>query len=340
MLFSVIIPAYNAETTLYACLESVQNQTCSDFEVIMVDDGSRDNTTQIMEEFCAKDVRFKKVYQQNKGVSSARNNGIDKASGDYLVFLDSDDRYETGYLHAFQKMIQLFPEYDHYWCNYFWVTSQKEEISNEKNESIQESICILNRAEIMTLHERVLDAALWNKAYKRSIVEKYGIRMRRDISLGEDLLFNYQYLDVTRPEILMNQSSMYAYTSAENGTLNSKYRDDLEQIYDLLDEKILYYLQKWQVSQEQMTKYYNSVFYGLERVLFNVFREENTQPYFEKLRKNTRILFSKKFRAALKRSNCFIHPLFRVGYTIGCWPVIQILNKLAETKQGHKQRNM
>lgn len=185
----------------------------------------------------------------------------------------------------------------------------------------------------MTLHERALDAAPWNKAYKHSVVRQYGIRMPEDLSLGEDLLFNYQYLDVTCPEILLNTIPMYVYTCAENETLNSKYRADLEQIYLLLDQQILDYLLKWRVDQEQMSRYYNSVLYGQERVLRNTFRNENKSSYINKIKTNTRILKSRKFRTALNNANCFIHPLYRLGYALGCWPIIQVLDKIVEIRR-------
>ena len=88
---SVIVPVYNVENYIRDMLLSVQNQTFKDFEVILINDGSPDNSQSIIEEFCRADKRFKCFVQENGGVAAARNNGIQKATGDYLVFYDPDD---------------------------------------------------------------------------------------------------------------------------------------------------------------------------------------------------------------------------------------------------------
>lgn len=94
MLFSIIIPIYNVEKYLRACLDSVLNQTFSDWEAVCVNDGSTDSSVVILEEYSTKDKRFRVVEQSNAGLSAARNSGLKYASGDYVLFLDSDDWLE------------------------------------------------------------------------------------------------------------------------------------------------------------------------------------------------------------------------------------------------------
>ncbi len=91
MLFSIIIPIYNVEKYLRDCLDSVLGQTCPDWEAICVNDGSTDESNAILEEYLEKDSRFKVINQDNRGLSSARNTGMDNAEGNYILFLDSDD---------------------------------------------------------------------------------------------------------------------------------------------------------------------------------------------------------------------------------------------------------
>ena len=98
MLFSIIIPVFNVELFLRDCLDSVLHQTCSNWEAICVNDGSTDGSLVILEEYAAKDARFKVVSQANAGTAAARNTGMKKAKGDYVFFLDSDDWLETGAL--------------------------------------------------------------------------------------------------------------------------------------------------------------------------------------------------------------------------------------------------
>lgn len=103
MRFSVIIPVYNVEPYLRECLDSVLNQTCSDWEAVCVNDGSTDGSAAILEDYAAKDHRFRIVTQTNGGLSSARNTGVEVSSGDCLLFLDSDDWLEPNALETIAK---------------------------------------------------------------------------------------------------------------------------------------------------------------------------------------------------------------------------------------------
>lgn len=99
--FSIIVPAYNAETTLKRCIESVISQTYDNWELIVVDDGSADSTLSICNEYVGQDSRIMVLHKENGGVSSARNLGIEKASGDWISFLDADDKFESPFLSYF-----------------------------------------------------------------------------------------------------------------------------------------------------------------------------------------------------------------------------------------------
>ena len=103
MLFSIIIPVYNVEKYLFDCLDSVRNQTFDDWEAICVDDGSTDDSAIVLEAYAAKDARFKIVGQPNGGLSAARNTGLSQASGDYVLFLDSDDWLERNALEVLSE---------------------------------------------------------------------------------------------------------------------------------------------------------------------------------------------------------------------------------------------
>lgn len=101
--YSIIIPAYNAENTIAKCLDSVLQQTLSDFEAIIIDDGSKDRTLEIIRSYSERDERFVVVHQENKGVSSSRNKGLELSKGEYIVFVDSDDFIDPDYLDVFHK---------------------------------------------------------------------------------------------------------------------------------------------------------------------------------------------------------------------------------------------
>jgi len=96
-MISVIIPVYNSELYLGGCLDSIRNQTYSDFEVILVDDGSTDKSGELCDHYCAQDERFQVIHKKNSGAGAARNDGLSKAKGDYIVFVDSDDKLVNTY---------------------------------------------------------------------------------------------------------------------------------------------------------------------------------------------------------------------------------------------------
>lgn len=112
MKLSIIIPVYNVENSLEKCVDSVINQSFTDFELILIDDGSTDNSSEIADNLSTKDKRIKVVHQSNKGLSQARNAGIDIAKGEYITFIDSDDFIHKDTLNYLINIINIHPEYD------------------------------------------------------------------------------------------------------------------------------------------------------------------------------------------------------------------------------------
>ena len=180
---SVIVPVYNVENYIYDMLTSVQEQTFKDFEVIMVDDGSTDDSPQIAGEFAAKDGRFKYFRQENAGVSAARNFGIREASGDYMVFYDPDDLIPG---RALEKM---------------YKTAARAEadiivgVMEEKN--MGESVIYMNsqklakKRDISPLDENFIGAwSVCNKMFSSAFIRKNGLRFE-NIHNAEDGLFTF-----------------------------------------------------------------------------------------------------------------------------------------------------
>ncbi|WP_314853272.1 glycosyltransferase family A protein, partial [uncultured Granulicatella sp.] len=106
-MISVIIPVYNVENYLEECLKSVQTQTYTNIEVILVNDGSTDKSKLICERYCQENSRFLLINQENQGLSAARNKGVEISTGEYIVFVDSDDIIKTNYL---EKLMQYMTE--------------------------------------------------------------------------------------------------------------------------------------------------------------------------------------------------------------------------------------
>ena len=142
-LISVIIPVYNVEKYIRYCLDSVINQTYKNLEIIIVDDGTKDSSGEIAEEYAAKDSRIKVIHKENGGLSDARNVGLDVATGRYIAFLDSDDVISLDFYEYLYNMIKE-KDYDIAECEFFRISSDDienvQKILDEKNEEIKVTV--------------------------------------------------------------------------------------------------------------------------------------------------------------------------------------------------------
>ena len=189
---SVIVPVYNAAKTLKRCVDSILKQDYRDFELILVDDGSQDESCQLMNEYAASDSRVKAVSKTNGGVSSARNLGLDIAMGDFIQFVDSDDWLPM------EAVKLLVREMELYGCDmvigdFFRVFEGK--ISVKGSIAAGGIITRDQYAEAMLKTPADLYyGVLWNKLYRRDLIEGHHIRMDEKVSYGEDMIFNLEYL--------------------------------------------------------------------------------------------------------------------------------------------------
>ena len=179
-LVSIIVPVYNAEKYLRRCLDSIINQTYQNLEIILVDDGSKDASGKICDEYAIKDSRIRVIHKDNGGVASARQFGLENATGEYVIHADPDDWVEPTWIE--ELLMYALREYkDIVMCDYYREYQAESVIVSEKPTS-------LNREDLLSdlLYERIW-GALWNKLIKRSCFEKYGISFNPEMSLWEDL---------------------------------------------------------------------------------------------------------------------------------------------------------
>nr|WP_245363217.1 glycosyltransferase family 2 protein [Cohnella thailandensis] len=184
---SIIIPVFNRRDVIARALESLVNQTFTDFEVIVVDDGSTDESVEVIQQYCEADSRFKYFYQRNKGVSVARNNGISRAKGDYLCFLDSDDYYEPTFLAEMHKEIK-YRMSDVCYCGYNIV--KRNIIKNKKTHFTTKGVLvkyILGKVNVHTTGWMI----------KRNYLMENKIFYVEGVSWGEDFEFFCEVLSRT-----------------------------------------------------------------------------------------------------------------------------------------------
>jgi glycosyltransferase involved in cell wall biosynthesis len=183
---SVIIPVYNLENHLADCLDSILNQSLSDIEVICIDDGSKDDSLSILNKYAEKDFRIRVISQKNKGVSVARNSGLDIAKGKYVSFIDGDDTIDNNFLMKLFEIIEKY-EVDVVYSKLFF------------QESFLEFSGIIDKEKINTLLLPffIKDAkynSVCNKLFSNELIKKNNIRFPEGIKLGEDSYFNIQFL--------------------------------------------------------------------------------------------------------------------------------------------------
>ena len=164
---SIIIPVYNVEEYIERCILSVIGQKYQNLEIILVDDGSADNSGVICDKYAAIDNRIKVIHQQNKGVSSARNRALDYATGDYIGFLDGDDFiHEEMYQTLYEKSITEDAVIGV--CNYIKV--YEETLLKDIQPGSGEVMSYIGQDALMELHkEAVLWNVVWNKLFKKEL---------------------------------------------------------------------------------------------------------------------------------------------------------------------------
>lgn len=207
---SIIIPVFNVENYITECLNSVINQTDNDIEIIIVDDGSTDNSGEIAEKYAELDRRIIIIHKPNGGVSSARNAGIKVAHAQYVLFLDSDDYLE---INAVEILRSAFKEYDYDTVMFAW---NNIDISNLrlKRESVFQSKFIFNENQKNLIYEKFCTGSVlnsvWQRVYKTELINNNNLFFDETQRYCEDLLFSFDYFIYCQNGIYIDEA-IYNY---------------------------------------------------------------------------------------------------------------------------------
>lgn len=199
---SVIVPVYNTEKYLSQCLESLKKQTLHEIEFIVIDDGSADNSYQIMQEYAKQDKRFKIFQQENQGVGKTRNKGLDLAKGEYIGFVDSDDYVSPNY---FEKLYNVSVKYDA-------DVGIMPNVMKFSENHIESSIWPYFRFTFVEDFSFLIGDAgqQWDKIYKKSFLDKYNIQSLEDKIWFEDEYFG-TLVALNAKRIAMTDETIYFY---------------------------------------------------------------------------------------------------------------------------------
>lgn len=224
---SVIVPIYNCEIHLSQCIDSILSQTFTDFDLSLINDGSKDYSGTICDEYAAKDSRVRVFHKENGGVSSARNVGLNNAKGDYVMFVDSDDILPENAIELLINNLSyadlIIGGYKDQNGNLFAIDYYKSLIlQDEFNKFLSKSI------------DTAFLRAPWAKLFKNEILQKKKLRFDENLVFGEDHVFNISYLMYCR-SIYVIKDTCYIYYNIGNEYIN-KYKHHNDKILDFCDK--------------------------------------------------------------------------------------------------------
>lgn len=214
-LISIIVPIYKVEPYLRRCLDSIVNQTYTNLEIILVDDGSPDSCPQICDEYAAKDKRIVVIHKENGGLSDARNAGLDICKGEYISFVDSDDWVDEKYIDFFCNLTKD-NQYDFVIADYL----QSNESSEAKHILCNNEAILGNIPIISAYCKLIYPPCAWAKLYNRSFIEKNHFRFYPNL-LFEDQLWSCQLASKAK-NIYITKSKIYHYTIRNNSIMQSE----------------------------------------------------------------------------------------------------------------------
>lgn len=285
-MISIIIPIYNSQHFLCECFNSILHQTHRDFEVILVNDGSIDNSKSICLEYCNKDSRFKYIEQSNSGVSAARNTGLDTASGDYIVFVDSDDEIAPDYLEILHNNINGCDMSN---CS---LSFNKEKLgTGDKMFSQYNAKQIVDAYQTLSMRNLGITCTLFRKV----IIDKVHLRFVVGCYVSEDAEFVLKYV-ANCSTIAVSQYIGYYYREVETSAMHRLSEKSLTSIE--ATNRIEKYL--WERGLIERPNYF------IEAVVMNyIFRSA--------ISRNSEIFEYLHSKYDIKRSSrkMFCHPKFR-----------------------------
>ena len=279
-LISIIVPVYNARQTLARCVDSILAQTYQAFEVIIVDDGSLDGSSELCDQYAMKDFRVSVFHQPNSGVSKARNKGLDEAKGKYVTFLDSDDYLSPVFLYS---LVSENSDFD-------LVVGGYTCVENKKRDPISLETCICKDKDSISIFlSKYLDTLSlrtpWAKLFSLALIDRLSLRFDERLHFGEDTLFVYRFL-LAASCIKCIESANYFY----------QYASDWSKRYvKHIKNQLLSFQANWQLVEELSIKYdvdfvkakdrlvyvYAVVFQSyLQQILCKEVDEESTRNFF------------------------------------------------------------
>lgn len=284
-LISIIVPIYNTEKYLVRCLDSLINQTYKNIEILCINDGSTDNSLNILNEYATKDKRIIVINQTNSGAATARNNGLDNATGQFLMFCDSDDYYEPDMC---QKMINAILSYnvDLVMCDCKYIKEEYFTTTRTQKDIKYHNLKLIGFHSINKNNYDIINVILWNKIFKTSLVEKYHISFP-DVYEHDDASFILKYLAISSSYYGLNEI-LYNYNiSNPNSLMENLYRKNNQNHFDFLYayNDVTLFMLKTPIIPKEITKKYKEIYINIIKYWGSFLDNSNKIQMFQILQK-------------------------------------------------------
>lgn len=278
-LISIIIPVYNAQSRLEQCVMSIKTQTYTKLEICLINDGSTDESGALCDRLAAEDTRIRVFHKENGGVSTARNRGLDEATGEYVVFVDADDYLASN---GIEKMVEAIAErncdiaiagkYIDFYGNIFKKLPLKESKILETKQQCAEELLYLNQSSNFDV--------LWNKIYAKQFIDQNNVRFDPFATTSQDLIFNVDCF-LNTPRVALVADAFYYYYKGFQETIVSRYNSKMYAIMQLRKAKLAELFQFYELEDQKEVVQWEGQAY-LETVFnatVNIFRKGSPLKY-------------------------------------------------------------
>lgn len=317
---SFIMPAYNVEQTIEKSVQSVLSQNISDFELIIINDGSKDNTANICEKLAKNNAKIRVIHQENAGPSAARNAGLNQAQGDYIAFMDSDDYTKKDMYQILIKQLEE-KQADIAICNVIRINSD-----GTLNTLNSLSKITTSKDEMLKLYFKYngIEFYVWNKVYRASIFKT--VRFPEGV-LYEDVMLSYDALKQANKLVVIDEAGYFYKANSEsivNSSFNPKQYDNVLQRKILLEKIKLEYPAVFDLAVDKLLDGYLSTGYKIASSI----KDECTKEYIKLLRndivEDQKMIFQNKVSSKAK---LIALGLLKINLPLYCYLYKKVLKK-------------
>ena len=332
---SIIVPVYNVEKYIRRCIDSLISQTFKSIEILLIDDGSTDNSGAICDEYALIDGRIKVVHKRNGGVSSARNVGLDNAAGTYIMFCDPDDYVEPTWCERMYD-VMAGTEGDVFFCacGFKRVEANSGKVINIANPVYSnQTVCVPLCDALLFIFEHGLFRSVWSSIFRTEKIQDIDLHFDENLSRNEDTLFILQYLQAVDGKVGFAHEPLYNYSTGIATSLTHKAHANFWEIeLNWLNELKKLMCQNDIPYSAYQDKYRDYIIYS-SLVSINVSIASHA-PKSEIFRRGNAIVHSPECKDAFRYGRFRnVHPLYRAILQTRCFALIWVFNQIVALKR-------